>query len=305
MSRLSVWAVLLNHRDAMDTIRCHRALGRVRYRPLRIVVVDNNSGPGEVAWLRSVGAEVLESGSNQGYAAGNNLGIQSALDGGADAVWVLNPDTLPHPRSLRRLVEVLRRHPKVGIVGGRILEADASAPKVQSEGGRIDWDVGGRSELIGRGEAPARRAALRYVDFVPGAAMLVRSEVFGDIGLLPEDFFMYFEETEFCVRATAAGWKVAVEPGAEIEHRFSPAGGLPTETLIYYFVRNRLLFGKRHTEVPFDDLVADVQAFVGSWRRRVTERAPQWLDRFEELVGMAVEDAKAGVDGKRDGVGGT
>lgn len=133
--------------------------------------------------------------------------------------------------------------------------------------------------------------------------MLVRSDVFGDVGLLPEDFFMYFEETEFCVRAAATGWKVAVEPRAEVVHRFGPAGGLPTETLVYYFVRNRLLFGMRHTEVPFDDLVADVESFVGSWRRRVTERVPQWLERFEQLVVMAVEDARAGVDGKREGVG--
>jgi GT2 family glycosyltransferase len=303
VSRLSVWAVVLNHQDATDTIRCHRALKRVRYRPLRILVIDNDSGPGEVAWLRSVGAEVIESGANLGYAAGNNVGIKAALDGGAEAVWVVNPDTIPHPRSLRRLVDVLQRHAEVGIVGGRILEAEAATPKVQSEGGRIDWEAGGRSELIARGEAPGRKTALRFVDFVPGAAMLVRSDVFGDVGLLPEDFFMYFEETEFCVRAAAAGWKVAVEPGAEIEHRFSPLGGLPSETLVYYFVRNRLLFGRRHTQVPFDDLVADVESFVGSWRRRVTERAPERLGRFEELVALAVGDAKAGVDGKREGVG--
>ena len=190
MSRMSVWAVLLNHQDATDTIRCHRALRRMRYRPLRVLVVDNASGPGEVAWLRSVGADVVESGGNLGYAGGNNVGIKAALDGGADAVWVLNPDTLPHPHSLRRLVDVLKKHPEVGIVGGRILEAESSTPKVQSEGGRIDWEAGGRSELIGRGETPARRSSVSFVDFVPGAAMLVRSEVFREIGLLPEEYFL-------------------------------------------------------------------------------------------------------------------
>ena len=141
------------------------------------------------------------------------------------------------------------------------------------------------------------------VDFVPGAAMLVRRKVFDDIGLLPEEYFLYFEETEFCVRAAEAGWKVAVETGARVVHRFASSDGLPTEVLLYYFVRNRLLFGQRHTEVPFDEQLADLGGFIASWRRRVEERNPRWLGRFEELVAMAVEDARAGVTGRREGVG--
>ena len=141
------------------------------------------------------------------------------------------------------------------------------------------------------------------MDFVPGAAMLVRRKVFEDVGLLPEEWFLYFEETDFCVRAAKAGWKVAVETGARAVHRFASPEGLPSETLIYYFVRNRLLFGRRFTEVPFEALLADLDGFIASWRRRVQERKPEWLGRFEELVAMAIEDARAGVMGKREGVG--
>src|SRR4030066_281606 len=96
-------------------------------------------------------------------------------------------------------------HPGGGSVGPPILEAAAATPQVQSDGGRIVWEVGGRSELIGRGQAPERGGGLQVVDFVPGAAMLVRRKVFYDIGLLPEEYFLYFEETEFCVRGAAAG----------------------------------------------------------------------------------------------------
>jgi hypothetical protein len=145
---------------------------------------------------------------------------------------------------------------------------------------------------------------MQLVDFVPGAAMLVRRRVFEDIGLLPEEFFLYFEETDFCVRAARAGWKVAVETRARAVHRFVSSDGLPSETLLYYFVRNRILFGRRLTEVPFEALLADLDGFIASWRRRVQERRPEWLGRFEELVGLAVEDARAGVMGKREGVGG-
>ncbi len=303
MSRFPVTAVVLNHREAPDTLRCLRALGKVHYRRLTRLVVDNASGPGEVAWLRSVGATVVESGGNLGYAGGNNVGIRLALEGGAEALWLVNPDAYVYPSSLRRLVRALRRRPEVGIVGPRILEAESSVPRVQSDGGRIVWEAGGRSELIGRGSAPTRGGGLQPVDFVPGAAMLVRRRVFEDVGLLPEEYFLYFEETEFCVRAAEAGWKVVVETGAQVIHRFAAGDGLPTEALIYYFVRNRLLFGRQHTEVPFEEMLADLEDFIASWRRRVEERDPEWLDRFEQLVAMAVEDARAGVTGRREGVG--
>jgi GT2 family glycosyltransferase len=303
MRSFPVTAVVLNHREAMDTLRCLGALRKVRYRPLTRLVVDNASGPGEVAWLRSVGATVVESGGNLGYAGGNNVGVRLALESGAQAVWLVNPDAYVHRHSLRRLVRALRRHPEVGIAGPRILEAESSVPRVQSDGGRLVWEAGGRSELIGRGKAPDRSRGVRLVDFVPGAAMLVRRRVFEDVGLLPEEFFLYFEETEFCVRAAAAGWKVAVEPSALAVHRFASADGLPTETLLYYFIRNRLLFGQKHTDVPFEVLLADLEGFIASWRRRVEERNPQWMGRFEQLAAMAVEDARGGIIGRREGVG--
>jgi GT2 family glycosyltransferase len=303
MKGFPVWAVVLNHREGADSLRCLAALRKVRYRRLTRLVVDNASGPGEVAWLRSAGATVVESGGNLGYAGGNNVGIRLALEAGAEAVWVVNPDAYPEPGSLRRLVKVLRRHPEVGVVGPRILEAESAAPRIQSDGGRIVWEAGGRSELIGRGTAPGRGGQMRLVDFVPGAAMLVRRKVFADVGLLPEEWFLYFEETDFCVRAARAGWKVAVDTGARVVHRFAAPDGLPAETLVYYFVRNRLLFGRLFTEVPFDVLLADLEGFITSWRRRVQERKPEWLGRFEELVALAIADARAGVTGRREGVG--
>lgn len=303
MRRFPVWAVVLNNREASDTLRCLDALGKVGYRPLTRLVVDNASGPGEVAWLRSAGATVVESGGNLGYAGGNNIGIRLALDAGAEAVWIVNPDAYAARGSLRRLVRALRRHPDVGIVGPRILEADSATPKIQSDGGRIVWEAGGRSELLGRGQAPGPGGETKYVDFVPGSAMLVRRKVFEDVGFLPEEFFLYFEETEFCVRAAKAGWKAAIETRAHAVHRLGSADGLPSESRLYYFVRNRLLFGGRHTSMPFEAMLADLDGFLASWRRRVQERKPELLGRFEELVAMAVADARAGVTGRREGVG--
>lgn len=299
---MRVFAIILNHREADQTLRLLDALGRVRYDPLEVLVVDNASGAGDLVRLRQR-AEVIDSGGNLGYAGGNNVGIREALSRGAEAAWILNPDVEPSRRSLGRLVETMRSEERIGVLGCRILEGEGDYPTVQSEGGEIVWGAGGRSELIGRGTHLKRRrrtVEVRDVDFVPGAAMLVRREVFEQVGLLPEQYFMYFEETEFCLQVREAGWRVAVDPNAEVTHYSGRRIGLPSETYVYYFIRNRLLFGKEHTDVPFDDLVADVEEWVGSWRRRVEEVDADWLPRFETLVERAITDARAGTYGKVD-----
>jgi GT2 family glycosyltransferase len=301
----AVHAVVLNHRRCDQVVRCLAALDATEFPDLKVLVVDNDSGAAEVHALREAGARVVQSGGNLGYAGGNNVGIRVALDEGASFVWILNPDIEPRPPALRRMVAAMTGDPSLGIVGGRLLEDDRSGLRVQSEGGRIVWEAGGRSELIGRGRIPRRfeRRRLRSVDFVPGAAMLIRRSVFERVGLLPEEYFMYFEETEYCLRAGRAGFGIAVEPRAELIHHTPRTVGMPGETFLYYFIRNRLLFGLGHTQFAFEELVADVTPFVQGWRRRVAELDPGWSDRFEELVGWAIEDARAGRTGRRDGVG--
>ena len=299
---MRVTAIILNHREADQALRLLAALRRVKYDPLDVLVVDNASGAGDLVRLRQRN-EVIESGANLGYAGGNNVGIREALSRGADAVWILNPDVEPSRRSLGRLVETMRSDPRIGVLGCRILEGEGDYPTVQSEGGSIVWEAGGRSELLGRGthlKRRRRKAEVRDVDFVPGAAMLVRRQVLEQVGLLPEQYFMYFEETEFCLQAARAGWRVAVNPNAEVTHYSGRRIGLPSPTYLYYFVRNRLLFGREHTEMPFEDLVADVEEWVDSWRRRVQEVDPAWLPRFESLVRRAVTDARQGTYGKVD-----
>ncbi|NQV07047.1 glycosyltransferase family 2 protein, partial [bacterium] len=233
MSQPRVWAIVLNHRQAAQTLRAVEAVEKVKYRSghLTVCVVDNGSGEEDVAQLRAGTPLVLESGGNLGYAGGNNVGIRAALEDGADAIWILNPDAEPMPRSLQWMVRVLGKHEKAGIVGCRILEGKADFPTIQSQGGRIDWAAGGRSILMRRGERANHlmRGGVQEVNFAPGASFVVRREVLEEIGLLPERYFMYFEETEFCVDAVKAGWKVMVTPWADVVHTSDRVGSLPGE----------------------------------------------------------------------------
>lgn len=296
-----VYAVVLNHRHSRDALRAVASLAGSAPRP-SIVVVDNGSPPADRDRLQSgLPADVsfVDSGENLGYAGGNNLGIAVALKAGADFVWILNPDVVVEPEALGYLLAAAASHPHAGIIGSRLLRGRDD--EVWFNGGEIVWSRGGATRHLGMGKSDHELPALgpSVVDYVTGAAMLVRSEVFADAGLLPEDYFLYFEETDFSVRARLAGWAAMIEPRSRVRHFKRSSGALPQPYFVYYFIRNRIVFGTRFTGWPAARIVEDQQRFIDSWRRRVAERAPDWLPVYERLVRMAIEDGTAGRVGRR------
>lgn len=296
-----VYAVVLNHRHSRDALRAVASLFESTPRP-SIVVVDNGSPPRQLEVLRSgLPADVsfVESGENLGYAGGNNLGIAVALRAGADFVWILNADVVVEPEALGLLLATAASHPQAGIIGSRVLHGRGE--EIWFNGGAIVWSRGGATRHLGMGKADTEVPALgpSVVDYITGAAMLVRSEVFADAGLLPEDYFLYFEETDFSVRARLVGWWAMLEPRSRVRHFKRSSGALPQPYFVYYFIRNRIVFGTRYTGWPAARIVADQQRFIESWRRRVKERAPEWLPVYERLVQMAIEDGTAGRVGRR------
>ena len=122
----TVATILLNWNNAADTIRCLRSLRYLRGARPEVVVVDNGSTDDSVACIRAAAAHlgfpvtILETGSNLGFGGGCNVGIRHALEQGADYLWLLNTDAIPHPDALRSLVEVMERDAQVGAVGSVI-----------------------------------------------------------------------------------------------------------------------------------------------------------------------------------------
>ena len=237
MRRFPVWAVVLNHREAADTLRCLGALGKVRYRPLGLWSWTTTRGRGRWPGCARSGPRWSRGAT---WATPGRRGIRLALDAGAEAVWIVNPDAYVERGSLRRLVRVLRRgggrhrrasHPG----GGERHPEDPVRRRAHRLGSRRPQGLDRPGH--GTGHAAGRCA---FVDFVPGATMLVRRKVFEDAGLLPEEWFLYFEETDFCVRAAKAGVEGGGGDRLPGGAPLSSPDGLPAETLIYYFVRNRV-----------------------------------------------------------------
>ncbi len=192
-----------------------------------IVVVDNASQDDSVAQIRAAYPQVtlIESPTNVGFAAGNNLALRS---GSHRYLLLLNPDTKVVDDAVLTMVRYLQAHPEVGVVGPQLRYGDGT---YQSSRRRFPtlWTAIWESTLLGQW-FPQNPWLRRYhlaetpddqtqrVDWVNGACMLVRGEIVDQVGLLDEAYFMYSEELDWCRRIQQAGWEVAYVPEAVVIH---------------------------------------------------------------------------------------
>ncbi len=294
-----VYTIVLNYQRSDDTVRCVASLRQSTYRNQFLVVVDNGSDAAARAELTAgIGATpLIQSEENLGFAGGNNLGLRYALDRDADYVWILNPDTTVEPESLERLAQTMSRFPEAGIVGSRLVRGD-DGTTVLFNGGTIDWSQGGKPVLpdMGKPEEDVKAKTVTAIDYATGASMLVRRQLFDEIGLLPERYFLYFEETDFNIRARRAGWKVLLEPRSRVLHFRRSWGSVPAPYYVYYFARNRILFGRTFTSAPLETMLEDLERSLSQWRKKI---APSFSEAYERLVAAAIADGTEGRDGVR------
>lgn len=267
MTDLSIVVVSWNGRDLLlgclasieREVRERRDAGRIETETL---VVDQASTDGSAAAVRAAypWAEVIELPANVGFAAGNNVGLRRAK--GRYAV-LLNNDTVVLPGGLERLVRYLDDHPDVGVVGPQLLNPDGSKQN------SIHSTPNFVSEIVPKGllesVAPWRYPSKRFVhpgpisvEAVLGACLMVRREVLEDVGPMPEEYFFFLEETDWCLRIRRAGWKVVHVPDARIVHVHGATTKkrVPAETRIEYHRSLYRFFRTHRGERAFRALLA-------------------------------------------------
>ena len=196
-----------------------------------IIVVDNDSRDESPAIARSFpGVTVLETGDNLGFAGGVNRGLAAAQ---GRFMAVLNPDIEVEPGALDGLVRFLEDHPETGIAAPKLLNTDGTLQHSCRRNYTL-WTVLLRRTFLGRlfpNAAALRRhlmldydhATVRAVDWVAGAAMVVRREALDDVGPMDERYFLYFEDVDWCTRMQARGWLVHYVPQFRMTHHWQRA----------------------------------------------------------------------------------
>lgn len=240
-----VLIVVVNYKSAGLTVECLASLeGELARIPGgRVSLVENASGEGGTlaralddrgwrGWVDLIEAEV-----NGGFAAGNNRAIVPAMaaEDPPRYVLLLNPDTYIRPGAVAELLAFMDANPKAGIAGSRLEDPDGSAqrssfrfPSIlgELEGG---LRLGLASRLLSRWiVAPPVPGGIDPVptDWVAGASMIIRREIFEAIGPMDESFFMYYEEVDFCRRAAAAGWPCWYVPRSRVVHLVGQSSGV-------------------------------------------------------------------------------
>jgi N-acetylglucosaminyl-diphospho-decaprenol L-rhamnosyltransferase len=220
-----------------------------------VLVVDNASRDGSAALVRDRFPTVVlvEAGANLGFAGGNNLALPRCR--GA-FVLLLNPDTVCPPGSLARLVAFARRQPRLGAVGPLLTGADGQPTITWGwfPHPRHHWlgcldparRLGGRFWGERVVHVPARTEPSRKVDYVAGACLLMPREALAQVGPLDERFFLYFEETDWCLRARQAGLAVWYCADAEVVHLEGRAAAVVSDFSLRQFQVSYRLFLRKH-----------------------------------------------------------
>jgi len=279
-----------------------------------VLLVDNASpdnsfeqmkqGVQAVDWPDHLDVQVLQSGRNGGFGAGNNFGIRAGLElcPNAEFVYILNPDAHVVDTSISALVQHLDARPKVAIAGSWISGEDGADhcsafrfPSLASEF-EAATRFGPVTRMLKKYVLPMHVPdATGQVGWIVGASMLVRTSVLTEIGLFDETFFLYFEETDLCLRAQRAGHEVHFVRESRVVHIGSAATGMATwkrtpaywyESRWYYYSKN---YGRAYA------IVATLLNVVGTsfWRiRRRIEGKPN-TDAHRFIRDMIAHDVKA------------
>ena len=212
---------------------------------LEVIVVDNASKKDEASVISAKYPQVIviRSPQNLGFAGGNNLGIKAAR---GKYLFFINNDTIFKEVNIQALIDRLESSPKIAVVCPKIRFSWGNHP-IQFAGYTPLSKITVRNQAIGFGEEDRGQYDTAHpTPYAHGAAMLVKREALEKVGLMPECYFLYYEELDWSMMFTRAGFEIWYDPACTVYHKESQATGQNSPLRTYYIVRNRLLLVKRN-----------------------------------------------------------
>jgi GT2 family glycosyltransferase len=250
MESPKVGVVLVNFNGMKFMPECLDTLSCQTYPNVCPIVVDNASTDGSREWLSSLESSFVTVllDDNTGITGGNNAGIRKCFDLGCDEIFLLNNDTVLDPDLIARLVEAREPH---RLLIPRIYFYDAPGI-INTNFGDFDYVRGlSLQRFYGEPDSEATEVVAEGT-MASTCALMFPAALVEEIGLMDDNFFIYFDDTDFVARAVGAGYRVKYVPTAKLRHReSSSSGGQPLGPLpLYYQTRNRLYFMGKHQRDP-------------------------------------------------------
>lgn len=220
-------SVIIVNWNARDLLRTCLASLQQQTALCEIIVLDNASTDNTLGMVRAEFPHVtcIASNKNLGFAAGNNLAAKLAR---GRYMLLLNPDTVVPPSALDKMVAYADAHPEIGALGPELQNPDGSHQRSCWRGfpglgmafadALYLWKVPGLGFAVASEYRPEELLESRSVDHLLGACMLIRRAAWAQVGALDESYFLFLEETDWCLRAQHAGWRVVYFPGAHVIH---------------------------------------------------------------------------------------
>lgn len=242
---MKVSVITVNYKQAELTCQMLRSLSKVECPDMEVIVVDNASNNDDQSKIMQEFPNInyVQSKQNVGFAGGNNIGIAAAK---GDFLLLINNDTELTPNCIKLLLQTFDQYPQAGVVCPKICYYE-QPEKIQYVGYSRINPYTARNRTIGNGQIDKGQ----YPNTMPthyahGAAMMLKKEVIERVGKMPEEFFLYYEELDWCEQIKKAGYQIYVNPQARIYHKESMTTGKQSPLKTYYLTRNRILFMRRN-----------------------------------------------------------
>ena len=290
--------VICNYNKKNDALACIRSILESKFQDYDIYVVDNVSTDGSAEAIRNAYGEqvtLLVNQENLGGSGGFNTGLRAAFQKGYPYLMCVDNDALLDENAVGNLLAFLQEHPETGIAAAKIYHREAP-DYVQQFGQKIDFENFCTDVTYLNAYEDGSMPEYVYTDAVAACALMIRRSVIEKIGFMPEENFLYWDDTEWCYLCNRAGWKVASVGNAMALHAMGAKKELENTFPTYYAWRNWIRFFMRYTEPG--DWEAMAGTFLDSMFQIVYEGLHKGEKNRSRTVMLAYDDALHGVTGK-------
>lgn len=246
MPKVSIISV--NYNQAAVTVELLESIKQLSFKDLEVIIVDNASKEDPTSALLAIypSTKIIKSAKNLGFAGGNNLGIDAST---GDYLFFINNDAEIVEGTIEQLLALFERIPNLGIVSPKLCyyTPESKIDTIQYAGSTEVSNLTGRNRTLGELEKDKGQFVVaKPTAYAHGAAMMIPRTAIEQVGKMPEEFFLYYEELDWCAQFRRASYQIYIEPNAVVYHKESFSVGKMSTLKTYYINRNRIYFMRRN-----------------------------------------------------------